>query len=62
MVDPTSELNEDVSPDDAPACETCGALLVENPDHRVVTWVEDDTVESAHFCDEECRRNWDGSE
>jgi hypothetical protein len=58
MVDPTSDLNEDVSPDEAPECETCGATLAESPDHRVITWIEDDEVQSAHFCNDRCRMDW----
>lgn len=58
MVDPTSDLNEDVSESDAPSCETCGETLADASDHRVVTWIEDDQVQSAHFCNEECRREW----
>ncbi len=58
MVDPTSDLNEDISLEDAPSCETCGAVLAEAPNHRVITWVEEDTVQTAHFCDESCRMNW----
>lgn len=60
MVDPTSQLGEDVSEEDAPRCVTCGEPIVNDPDHRVVTWVEDDQVESAHFCGESCREEWDG--
>jgi hypothetical protein len=59
MVDPTSDLEEDVSPEDAPTCHVCGSALVENPDHRVVTWVEGGAVETRHFCDEDCRAEWD---
>ena len=61
MVDPTSDLGEDVAEEDAPECATCGALVVEEPTHRVVTWIEDDAVETAHFCDDDCRDAWDGS-
>lgn len=60
MVDPTSELNEDISPEDAPVCATCGNALVDHPNHRVVTWVEDEQVRTTHFCDETCRANWEG--
>jgi hypothetical protein len=60
MVDPTSELNEDVSEEEAPDCAVCGESLVQNPDHRVVTEVVDDEVETTHFCDETCRREWSG--
>ncbi|MEF8853211.1 MAG: hypothetical protein V5A44_04090 [Haloarculaceae archaeon] len=58
MVDPTSELNEDVSEDDAPTCAVCGDPLVGDPDHRVVTWVEDGTVKTEHFCSDEHRDSW----
>lgn len=58
MVDPTSDLNENISPEDAPTCETCESSIVDNPDHRVITWIENDTVESAHFCNESCRLGW----
>ena len=60
MVDPTSNLNEDVSPDDAPTCRSCNATLVDSANHRVVTWIEDGAVEAAHFCDDDCRSEWDG--
>ena len=60
MVDPTSDLNEDVSKDEAPACTTCGTPLAEDTDHRVVTWVEDGTVETRHFCSDACRTDWPG--
>jgi hypothetical protein len=60
MVDPTSDLCEDVSEDDAPRCATCGDPIVDSADHRVITWIEDGTVRSAHFCDERCRMDWDG--
>ena len=59
MVDPTSDLNEDLSEDEAPSCATCGTALVDSPDHRVVTWVASDEVQTAHFCDDGCRDAWD---
>ena len=59
MVDPTSDLGEDVSEDDAPTCATCGATILEEPNHRVVTWIDDGAVETAHFCDDGCRDAWD---
>ncbi len=58
MVDPTSDLNEDVSEDGAPTCAVCGDPLVSDPDHRVVTWVENDTVRTEHFCSDEHRVEW----
>lgn len=60
MVDPTSDLGEDVTEEDAPRCRTCGEPIVTAPQHRVVTWVEDGEVRSAHFCDETCRMDWNG--
>ena len=60
MVDPTSELGDDADADDAPTCATCGDPILHSDDHRVVTWVEDDRVHAAHFCDENCRMDWDG--
>lgn len=59
MVDPTSDLGEEVSEDDAPRCETCGDPIVDEPRHRVVTWIEDGEVRTAHFCDDDCRAEWD---
>lgn len=60
MVDPTSDLGEDVTEEDAPRCATCGQAVVRSADHRVITWIEDGSVETAHFCDESCRSAWDG--
>jgi len=62
MVDPTSEIGEDVSEEDAPRCDTCGDPIVNFPNHRVITWIENDQVQSAHFCDDNCRMDWDGSD
>ncbi|KTG07849.1 DUF7576 family protein [Haloferax profundi] len=60
MVDPTSDLEENVDPEDAPTCATCGDPIVNVPTHRVVTWVDDDgAVQYRHFCDDECRADWD---
>jgi|GEM_PF-993283 len=58
MVDPTSELNEDVSEEEAPTCAVCGEALVQDPDHRVVTRVEDGQVETTHFCGDAHREEW----
>lgn len=58
MVDPTSDLGEDVSEEDAPRCATCGEPILSATHHRVVTWVERDEVRTVHFCDEECRKQW----
>ena len=58
MVDPTSDLGKDVSEEDAPRCAVCEEPIVNDPEHRVVTWVEDGTIRSTHFCDETCRTDW----
>jgi hypothetical protein len=58
MVDPTSDHAEDVDPADAPDCAACGQPIANVPTHRVVTWLEDDAVETVHFCDDDCRQNW----
>jgi uncharacterized protein with PIN domain len=60
MVDPTSDLGEDVTEETAPRCAVCGEPIVNEPTHRVVTRVEDGMVTTAHFCDENCRADWDG--
>lgn len=58
MVDPTSDLGEDVSEDDAPRCEVCDDPIVNETTHRVITWIEDGSVRTAHFCSETCRSEW----
>ncbi len=58
MVDPTSEVGENVDPEEAPRCAACGDPVVDAPNHRVVTWVDGGAVESAHFCDDDCRAAW----
>jgi len=59
MVDPTSDLTEDISEEEAPTCTVCGESLVRETDHRVVTHVEDGEVETWHFCDVDCRDEWE---
>ncbi|KAB1196418.1 MULTISPECIES: hypothetical protein [Haloferax] len=60
MVDPTSDLGENVDPDDAPQCATCGEAIVNVPTHHVVTWVDGDgAVQYRHFCNDDCRADWD---
>ena len=59
MVDPTSDLGEDVTEEDAPQCAVCEEPILKKAGHRVVTWIEEDSVRSAHFCDESCRREWE---
>ena len=59
MVDPTSDLGEDVTEENAPTCATCGAPIVRDPNHRVVTWIEDDAVRHRHFCSDACRDSYE---
>jgi len=58
MADPTSDLAEGVSEEDAPRCENCGDPIVEEPSHRVVTEVEDGLAVHYHFCEEACLLEW----
>ena len=58
MVDPTSDLGEDVSEEDAPECAQCGDPIVADTDHRVRTTVEDGTVDHRHFCSDDCLDEW----
>jgi hypothetical protein len=58
MVDPTSDLGEDVTEADAPTCAVCGVSIVQDPDHRVVSWIGDNSVETAHFCSDDCKSDW----
>lgn len=60
MVDPTSDVNENLSEEEAPECAVCGAVLTDAPEHRVITWIEDGAVEAAHFCNDDCRLAWNG--
>lgn len=59
MVDPTSELGEDVDESDARECANCGEKILQSPTHRVVTWVEDGEVRHRHFCSDGCRAAYD---
>jgi hypothetical protein len=59
MVDPTSDHHEDVEESEAPTCATCGDAIANEPTHREVTWIEDDAVQEAHFCDDACLDEWD---
>ncbi|WP_338729103.1 hypothetical protein [Haladaptatus sp. DJG-WS-42] len=59
MVDPTSDLGEDVTEETAPQCATCGTSIINDPAHRVLTWIEDNEVKSRHFCNDRCREEWD---
>ncbi|WP_324757783.1 DUF7576 family protein [Haloarcula sp. GH36] len=60
MVDPTSDHHEDIDEDEAPNCATCGDPIANETTHRVLTWIEEGAVQTAHFCDEQCRSDWDG--
>lgn len=57
MIDPTSDVGR-VDESDAPSCVVCGARIVEDPDHRVVTWIEDAGIQTRDFCSDECRETW----
>lgn len=58
MVDPTSDLGEDVTEENAPACDSCGRKIVQLPSHRVVAAVEDGQAVHHHFCSDDCRDEW----
>lgn len=58
MVDPTSDHEENVDPEDAPDCTVCDESIVQSVEHRVVTWIDDGDVAVAHFCSTECRDTW----
>lgn len=57
MVDPTSDINEDVDEKDAPRCAVCDDPA-HGAGHRVITRIEDGAVETTHFCSPECRSEW----
>ena len=59
MEDPTSDLAEDIPPEEATRCEVCDEPLVDAPDRTAVTWVEDGEAVTVDFCDDACRREWD---
>lgn len=59
MVDPTSDLEEDVTEENAPRCAVCDEPIINEPTHRVVTRIEDGAVVTAHFCDPSCRSKWE---
>ncbi|WP_135302894.1 DUF7576 family protein [Haloarcula amylovorans] len=61
MVDPTSDHHEDIDEEEAPNCEVCGDAIVNEVTHRVTTWIADDSVQTVHFCDEDCKAEWDES-
>lgn len=57
MVDPISDVGA-VDEDEAPVCGICGETILPSPDHRVVTWVDEETVHHRHFCSPDCRDEW----
>ena len=46
-------------PRDDAVCHFVGDGVANEVTHRVITWIEEGTVQTAHFCDEDCRMNWD---
>ncbi|WP_129116830.1 DUF7576 family protein [Halegenticoccus tardaugens] len=58
MVDPTSDLGDDVDESTAPECATCGEKIVQSPTHRVTPWLDGGRVRHRHFCSDECRADW----
>ncbi|QAU12354.1 hypothetical protein EKH57_06290 [Halorubrum sp. BOL3-1] len=58
MVDPTSELEEDVDEESAPRCVTCDGPAL-GVGRRTVTWVDGGDAVHRHFCSESCRAAWD---
>ncbi|CAJ52464.1 DUF7576 family protein [Haloquadratum walsbyi] len=61
MVDPTSDLGEDVDESNASTCATCGEAIVQLPTHHVVTWIEDGTAQHRHFCSETCHTEFESN-
>ena len=59
MVDPTSDLGEDVTEETAPRCAVCDEPIVNEPTHGVVTRIEDGSVSTTHCCGPSCRAVWD---
>lgn len=58
MIDPTSDVGE-VDPDDAPDCTVCGDPILNSPNHRVVTWIDDENhVQHRDFCSDDCKQTW----
>ena len=57
MVDPTSDLEEDVDEESAPRCATCGEPAL-GTERKTVTWVDGDDAVHRHFCSQACRSDW----
>jgi len=58
MVDPTSNIGEDVSEENAPECEQCGTKIMQSVTHRVVTAIDDGQAVHHHFCTDACHDEW----
>ena len=58
MVDPTSDLEEDIDEDAAPQCAVCGEPAL-GVGRRIITWVEASELQRRHFCDTDCRNEWE---
>ncbi|WP_418284656.1 DUF7576 family protein [Halorubrum sp. DTA46] len=59
MVDPTSDLEEDVDEESAPRCDACGKPAF-GAGRRIVTWIDGDEMHKRHFCTQACRDEWTG--
>jgi len=57
MVDPTSDLEEDVDEESAPRCVTCGGPAL-GTGRRTVTWTDDGEAVHRQFCSQDCRDEW----
>ena len=57
MVDPTSDLEEDVDEDSAPRCDACGGAAF-GVGRRTLTWIDDGELRRRHFCGQACRDEW----
>ncbi len=49
MTDPTSDVGEGKTRE----CAVCGDPI-DGPGHRVITWIEDDSVRTVHVCSPTC--------
>ncbi|MFB6108597.1 MAG: hypothetical protein ABEJ82_07135 [Haloplanus sp.] len=58
MVDPTSDIGEDVDENSAPTCETCGKKILREPNHRVIARFDGGVVQQLHFCSDDCLDAW----
>ncbi|ATW88990.1 hypothetical protein halTADL_2243 [Halohasta litchfieldiae] len=58
MVDPTSDIGEDVTEENAPECEQCSSKIIQSTSHRVVSEIEDGRAVHHHFCSDDCHDEW----